>query len=267
MGLTLSHQSALDALRRLRLDGVDVRNQATPVTLHAPSLWTGERWSRRLFEDPSWHWDVPCKTDPLHVVVSNWAERPRTTLIKAHACMGDIPAGSFVWLDEHTSMVSPGLLFVQMASVLQFSSLVLLGYELCGNFTRDAHDPRNGPVRINVPVAITAEELRAYVQSASGIHGLRVARRAAKLVAGNALSAPEAVIAAMCALPVAQNGYGVGLVELNRRVWVREESQGRVAKFRVPDIMLPIAPVGFNYDGQDHLDLNALAEATLKKVG
>lgn len=265
MGITLSHVSALDALRKVRAEGLDVRIETTAVALRDPQPWVGSRWVPRVFEDSSWYWGVPSKGNPLHVVVSDRSLRPQSMLIESHACTGNVPARSFLWLDEHATMVSPGLLFVQLANVLTFPALVLLGYELCGNFTRDAKDPLNGPVTRNVPVAITCEELREFVDAVDGTRGVGVARRAAKMIADNALSAPEAVLATMCSLPPNELGYDLGPVELNKRVQVRSGSDAHAPKIRVPDIMLTFAPIGFNYDGKDHLDLDALVEAVLRK--
>ena len=72
----------------------------------------------------------------------------------------------------------------------------------------------------------------------------------------------EAVLATMLTLPLTEGGYGLGELRLN----VRHENPPELVargcpESRVPDIELAVAPVGFNYDGRGHYDLQAVAAA------
>lgn len=257
MSITLSHQSALHAVRQLRAEGVDLRHEVDHTTLARPSTWVGKRWSSREFIDDRWHWPRPTKERPLHVLVPSAGQRVRMAHVVSHQSSVDLPATSFIWLNDVARMSSPTLLFAQMATVLPLADLVLLGYELCGGFTRSAEDPLGGPVIDGLPPATSVEELADYLRVAKGVKGARRAREALAYVADGAISAPEAVLATMYSLPTAECGYGMGPVRLNKEHSVPLASNPSVSHGRYPDLMLGFAPMGINYDGEKHLDLSS----------
>jgi hypothetical protein len=105
-------------------------------------------------------------------------------------------------------------------------------------------------------------KLKAFTLSASRIRGAGNARRALKFVMDDAWSPMEAVVATMLAMPVEKGGYGLGPCDLNRRFDTPQSLLVASARSsRVPDILIPRAGVGFNYDGENHLDLNSIVAA------
>lgn len=270
MGLTLSHTSALSALRMLRADEVDVRC-VDHGSIATPQTWVGKRWSMREFISDEWKWDRPSSKQPLHVMVANQQRRVRMQYINSHVCATQLPASSILWLDEHTTISSPVLLFIQMAEIFSVPELVLLGYELCGDFARSATNPFDGPVTDGITQATSVDELRHYMDSVDYVPGLVKARIAVQYVADHAVSAPEAVLATMYSLPPEESGYGMGPVSLNQRVDVSldestEDGQIGNARSRYPDILFSFAPLGINYDGEDHLDLRTLVRLAIQAV-
>ena len=261
MGLTLSHITALRALRRIRAAGVDVGSLEPTLLVRAdPAL--GKRWTEREFAHESWVWQAPRAKDPVHVLVASAQDRIRYVDVRSHVQRHKLPAGSVLHLDERASMVCPELLFVQMAQTLELPQLVALGNELCGNFCCDELNPVRGEATLKIPQATTVERLVAYLREAKGVPGLVRARTAVKHVCDNALSVPEAVLAAVYSLPAAENGYGMGPLTLNDRFVVEEDSWTGAQRTRMPDIMFSFAPMGINYDGEDHLDLQSIVRAT-----
>ncbi|MDO4399912.1 MAG: hypothetical protein Q4D27_03065 [Coriobacteriia bacterium] len=91
--------------------------------------------------------------------------------------------------------------------------------------------------------------------------GIKRARQAVNYIADHAVSAPEAVLSTVYALPPAESGYGMGPLTLNKQIEVTRDADGDVAGSRFPDILFPFAPVGINYDGEGHLDLAGLVKA------
>lgn len=265
MGLTLSHTSALFVTRTLRSEGVDIR-EFDAVGIARPSTDVGARWSMREFNAEWWRWPRPNPRNPLHVLVSSPEERVRMSGVVTHLHQTDVPARSVLWLDEHASMVSPEMLFVQLASVCSLPELVTVGYELCGGFCRCASNPRSGEVTLDVPPVTSVEELRRFVDSASRLRGLGRARDALAYICDNAVSVPEAVLATMYTLPVGERGYGMGPLVLNKGVTVAEGEFGQARK-RYPDILFTFSPVGINYDGENHLDLDSIVEAARQAAG
>ena len=260
MGITLSHASALHTTRLLRASGANLR-EMDHIALPRPVPWTRKRWSMSEFAPAIWNWRPPSPAAPLDVLVATAPERLRMKNVQSHICGANLPADSIIWLDEHTSIPCPPLLFIQMAERASLPSLVLLGYELCGYFTRDADNPARGPITDNIPPATDVEEIRDYLDAAAGIAGMSKARHAIKFIADRALSAPEAVLATMYSLPATERGYGMGPVALNQRIELADGIGPEAHGARYPDILFAFAPMGINYDGGDHLNLSGLVKA------
>lgn len=260
MRLTLSHTSALFAMRMLRSERADLRG-FDHVAVGRSSTSVGARWTMREFNSEIWRWPRPDPKNPLHVLVTSSTDRVRMSGVVTHLYQKELCAQSVLWLDEQASMVSPELLFVQLASCCPLPQLVMVGYELCGCFSRCASNPINGPVTLEVPPATSVEELHQYVSAASRVRGLGRARTALAYVQNNAVSAPEAVLATMYSLPTSEFGYGMGPIEMNKGIQVGDAQHGQIGRKRYPDILFSFAPVGINYDGEDHLDLKSIAVA------
>lgn len=257
MGLTLSHTSALHLVRDLRCKGEDLRAMSH-VGLARPSTWIGKRWSMREFASDEWRWIQPSSARPLHILVGKKQHRVRMKNIRCHLSLVDLPAHAIIWLDEHTCISGPELLFVQMAESMSVPELVLLGNELCGNFSQSAESQITRAVTDNICTATTQHELRQFIRSLGYVPGIVNARKAVEYVADHALSMPEAILALMYSLPAEEAGYDMGPVELNQRVYVEGGPNEVVSRSRYPDLMFAFAPVGINYDGEGHLDLPGL---------
>ena len=257
MALTLSHQSALDVIRQLRSEGSNLHEM--DITAFAePSVLVGKRWDLPNFTSDMWRWQRPTPQRPLHVLVPTERHRPRGVHIRGHLLSSGLPAGSIIWLDEYSSVVCPELLFLQMAGTLPLPALVMLGHELCGHFSRNANEPLLGVVTDGIPAATSVFDLERYLLNFKGLRGLARARKALHYVCDHAISAPEAVLATMYTLPPAESGYGMGPVVLNDRVEVDDDGEWVRAKSRYPDLSFVFAPVGINYDGSKHFDVNEL---------
>ncbi len=148
--------------------------------------------------------------------------------------------------------------------VLPLPSLVMLGYELCGNFSRDANNPIDGKATINIPTATSVKRLSEHLDASSGARGVAKARKALAYVCDYALSPMEALLGTMYSLPPEESGYGMGPITLNDRVTVGEPDETFDARSRYPDLSFPFAPIGLNYDGEYHLDLAGLVQAARK---
>jgi hypothetical protein len=267
MGLTLSHQSALDVLRALRAKGTKI--QEMDVTrFDVPRPWRGERWSMRNFGPKDWKLPIPSERNPLNVIVPSDEGRVRLRGVHTHVMRQDLPPRSILWVDEHAAMVRPELMYLQMAESLSMPALVMLGYELCGHFGRDPWDPLNGSVAMHIDAAASVESISEYAAHCKRLRGLKRAREALTYVSDHALSVPEVVIATMYSLPPHQSGYGLGPVTLNKRIVVPnpngQDDGDEPERVRFPDVLLGIAPVGINYDGEDHLDLQGLVDIVQK---
>ena len=111
MVLTLSFQSAQEVIRTLRCNGLNL-NEMDFVPLARPKPWTGKRWTSKEFDEGLWRWRRPSSIQPLHVLASGNVGRVCSSLIHVHSCWRELPPHSVIWLDEHSSVVCPELLFL-----------------------------------------------------------------------------------------------------------------------------------------------------------
>lgn len=262
MALTLAYLSALDVTRILRSSGLNLHNMDA-IPLVDPTPWVGKHWSLGDFASTYWRWTSPSRDNHMHVLAPKRQRQILLPNIDVHTVWRNLPPRSILWLDEHSSMVGPELLFLQMAETLEMPKLVMLGYELCGHFSRTAGNPLNGYVVTGIPAATSVDDIQAHLAMSPRVPGVGKARRALQFVADHAISAPEAVLATVYSLPTLESGYGMGPITLNERVPVdgpesESDDFAARAKARYPDISFSFAPIGINYDGSDHFDLDGL---------
>lgn len=257
IGVTLSYLSALDVVRILRANGVNIRG-LEPIRLVNPLPWVGERWVPSTFADSRWQWSVPSKNNHLHVMVPDHAHRIQMENVESRVQLAGMPAGSVLWLDECSSVVCPELLFLQMAKVLSLPALVMLGYEFCGHFSRDAWEPIEGPIKMELPSATSVDSIQKYISTLRHVPGIAKAKKALQFIADHAMSAPEALLAAVYSLPSSECGYGLGPIILNERIPTLVSTAADAKRNRYPDLLFSFAPLGINYEGENHLDLKGL---------
>ena len=198
--------------------------------------------------------EPPTKKRPLDVVVPKPSQRLGAGFVRNTVYGAGVRPGSFVDAGNGLAIPSPELLFVDMVGRLRFPVLVLLGYELCGTFGREPADPMMGTVAFGIEPASSVAKIWEFLEACTYLPGKEDAYRALTYVA---------VLATMLTLPLTEGGYGMGELRLN----VRHENPPELVargcpESRVPDIELAVAPVGFNYDGRGHYDLQAVAAAT-----
>lgn len=259
LGITLSHISALDAMRTLRCGGTDIHAMET-TTLRAPSPWRGSRWTMGPFESQEWWFAPPDNLRHLHVLAPQQTDSVRMANVETRVYARALIKGSILVINQNISMVCPELLFLQLARSFSLPTLVMLGYELCGNFSRNSDNPLYGDVVTPVPAATTVESIARYLDSMPHAWGVKRARKALEFASDKALSAPEALLSTIYSLTENESGYGMGPITLNERVHVADDENGN-PRFRYPDLLFPFARLGINYDGEEHLDLSGLTQA------
>ena len=226
------------------------------------------RWSKTLLGLS--HFGIPddfSSRSPLDIAVSAPEQRLKTQ--RAHntiyAREGGIPNNSFIDLGDGTAISGPELTFVEMASVMDLPQLALLGFELCGAFSRNPINPRNGDVALHVEPATSVAKISAFLNETKWVRGTENARWALDIIADNAWSPMESVIATLACLPVECFGYGIESCILNERAETPGSLREATAKSsRVPDILFSGTRVGINYDGAVHLDLDSVVNAAME---
>jgi hypothetical protein len=263
MIITLNGLSALRVLRQLRKERVDIarlRHVDAPVA----ELGQDTRWSSRKLADSlsAFPCVLPFSNErPLSVAVPKAGKRLRIKGVKNTLYSSTLPKAAFVRVADGLFVSSPELLFVELARLMPFETHVLLGMELCGMFARDALDPRSGEATFGCPPATSAEQLRVFLDGCKRLNGMGQARESLEWVLDNAWSPMEAAVALCAELPLARCGYDLWPLDLNVRY---DTTHGAEKATRVPDLMFRGTNVGLNYDGEEHLPLQALVDAATR---
>lgn len=261
MRLALDSLSALRVTRAQR--GARGRISGAPCDLPVPDPSPGRRLTGRSLPLDALALDAPPDRDhPLRVAAPTAASRVQALFATCAVYERGLPPNSFIDLGNGLVIPCPELLFIELARVMDPATHALLGYELCGSFSRDPRDPRCGEVRHGVRPATSVEKIERFLAACGLIRGAAAARRALVHVRNNAWSPMEAILALTLVLPTGEYGYGLPGLTLNARHENDPDLVQRgAAATRVPDIELAGSSVGFNYDGRDHFDLDAIARA------
>ncbi|MGI6032870.1 MAG: hypothetical protein ACOX69_05585 [Coriobacteriales bacterium] len=262
MQLTLCKHSALRQLRAMRKNGSAPSAIRKRCDLLDPDPSPRSRWTPKRFQ--SLELPLPLKDDKhLELAVSHQRLRPKCKMASSKVYGTGLPAGAFIRIGSGLAISSPELVFVELANDLTLPEHLLLGFELCGGYALDPENPNGGGATMNVAPVTSVEKLDDFASQAKGIAGVNRARQTVRLLSDDAWSPMEAVIATMFALPLQQNGYGIGPCILNERHETPTKLRNTTRRSsRVPDIIIPHTNVGINYDGEGHLDLNSIVEAT-----
>lgn len=197
----------------------------------------------------------------LDVLVGSPNDRIRSRHVTCHVWSEMPPRPATIELAPGILASSPELAFAQMAETLTDAQLLVLGMELCGSFACDPLDPVHSPARYGLPPLTSQGRMLWFLSHARGLRGRERARRVAALVAPNAWSPREAMLAALLLPPAQEGGFPLAPLTLNVRVFQAGAPMTRPS--RVPDILLEGTGVGLNYDGHDHLALASLESAAV----
>ena len=261
MRLAVNKMTALRILRALRSSRARLTSARTDLPTPDPA--PRRRWSAATLPlDWLCLAEPPTGEHPVDVAVPAKSARIQPSFASCTVYASGLPDGAFVDLGDGLCISSPELLFLELAPIMSTAVHVLLGYELCGSFSRAAHDPRRGDVAFDVAPVTSVEGIGRFLDACHNVKGMGPARRTLAYVADNAWSPMEAIIAALATLPVVEYGYELGPVRLN----MRHDNPAELVALgcrpsRVPDIEVVGTSVGFNYDGREHFDLAALESA------
>lgn len=192
MQLAVNGSSALAVLRAIRSGKCPVCD-ACPGTLArrdltAPALDEGAKWTRGRLDLSAFGVAPASKQHPTHVAVPTAATRIRSPYARSTCYTRELPQGSFVDTGAGLLFSSPELLFIEMSKAMDPAALALLGYELCGTFSRDPVDPRVGDVTLDVEPVTSVARIAAYLKAYGGKLSVPRARAALSSIADNAWS-------------------------------------------------------------------------------
>ena len=262
MLLAVSGQTALRALRvfrntRRRLPSA--RHEVPDPDPTPRTHWTVDA----LPADALGLTEPPNASRPIDAIVPSASSRMQASFFSCRVQPRRLPRDSFVSLGNGIVVPCPELLFLQLSEIMTPEVHALLGYELCGTYSRAADNPRSGEITYDVAPVTTVERISRYLSACGRRTSVTLARHNSRPVANNAWSPMEAIVALMTCLPSDEDGYGLGTVALNVRHGATPELVKLGCKTsRVPDIEVVGTHLGFNYDGgASHLDLDSIVAA------
>lgn len=255
MQLALSGLTALRIWRAIRAGKLPGVRVGARIDLPAPDPAPANRWTQKAFDLAFLGINEPLdQNHPLHIAVPDAKLRIRT---HGTACsvFTRIPTGSFVDVGHGVAIACPELVFAEMSAAMNRLVQLLLGYELCGGYSRDDADPREGEVTYSVDPLTTPEAIGAHLEGCRHMPRIWQSREVLPYLLGNAWSPIEAIIAQMIVLDPCESGYGLGDLVLNQRIGYGDGGS------RVPDILFAGTHVGLNYDGGGHFGLDDVIAA------
>lgn len=260
MLICLNMLSALALLRHIRRTGE--LSHAIVCGLPEPDCSPQKRWTGRLFPHELLGLSgPPNSSNKVYVAVPSQELRPRASFFETTIYSSGLPFGSFLQISDNFVIPCPELLFIELTRIMHPAAVELLGHELCGSFSRDPSNPRCGTVTHGLEAVTSVNDIRSFIGKCHRILGTQPALHALNYVHDNAWSSTESVCALLMARPVSESGYELGRLHMNVRQETPAELVQRGCKTsRVPDIVLEDLPVGFNYDGKDHLNLDAIPD-------
>lgn len=167
-----------------------------------------------------------------------------------------LPPGSISSIDQQ-SIASPELLFLQMARVLPFERLLLLGLQLCSHPVGQAD------------LALTStNQLQLFLNQISNVKGIANARRAVPYIKDGAASVVESILYMRLALPNLYGGYGFKDLHFNYELWLSRDDEAKLAKKRLLiDLCIPSKRIAIEYMSNSyHNDSNYRHDSLRKEV-
>jgi len=162
---------------------------------------------------------------PLDILVATPNARRPSKLIKPHVFSGSLPDNSFVDIGDGLFVSSPELSYFQMANELSFIKLIELGFELCGSYSRPAHNSgekyrydREDKCVYNLPKLTNFKKLSVFTQRMKSINGYIRAKKALPYIADGSGSPMETVLVMLLTMPYRYGGYGLPMPRLNSPV-------------------------------------------------
>ncbi|MBQ9058955.1 MAG: hypothetical protein IJ125_07215 [Atopobiaceae bacterium] len=218
---------------------------------------------------PEWHGFPYGEDMPLDILVPQGNKRRRSLQLKPHVQTDALPIGSFYHVAHGVYVSSPELVYLQMSKSLELEELVLLGYELCGLYSRcSATDSDTASFTQRMLVLSSKTRIFNYLRRC-GLNSKSKAMRALQWVVERCASPAESVVAAMLCLPQNRGGYGYMLPLANQKLFVGQRLSSYVkGNYYYPDLLWERVrkgskiKVGVEYDSHQEHDEPTRAEAT-----
>jgi len=206
---------------------------------------------------------------PLHIIMSNHANRWASKTMKQHVFSGDTPVGYFIGAENGLEVSSPEFCFLQMAGQLPLAELIELGYELCGTYSIPIDGDSNVPARgfYQRQPLTSIKKISAFAARLPGFKGQKNATCALRYILEDSASPMETKLAILLTLPYKSGGFGFPKPKLNAHI-TPSKTEGRSSSktFYTCDLLWQDHDLAVEYDSdQFHTGSTHIADDSKKR--
>lgn len=243
----ISHKTAFDYYRHFR----NIRFNILDKDLQTKHIDIPLFYDKYQMSDVKNVAENICNTFPYDVLSKDNKKVHKLNCLKIHKSNLKYPKNSFRKINELVYIVSPELLFLQLAGTLNFVDLLLAGFELCGNYAL-SNNKEEG-LNTNVRALTIPDDILIYLKKINKINKLckniSNAMKAIKLIKENSNSPQESRLYIFLCSPHYIGGYGISGIFLNRAVELSHEAKSMLPQHTIiPDLSNPKTKIAIEYD-------------------
>lgn len=246
MKVFLSHESALAYWRAVRGVG-DVRPDPARVAF-SPELPSDGVAAADLADE------LACYgiDRPVHLLTTREHRKSRYPFLRLHSTSRVPPQRAFCEVRKGVYASSPEFCFLQMAQRGLLVEQILLGYELCGSYTKGSRrDPEGLSATFYKAFPLSASKrLRGFAEANRPWCGSAQTLKACRYVQDGAASPAESAIAMLLCLPNKLGGYALPRARLNALVPIVDNRTGLTMP-RYCDLYWPQHDLAIEYDSDE----------------
>lgn len=200
--------------------------------------------------------------DVAHLIVKTAADLRRNASVVTHAWGATSNEWPAIPLNDNVFVCAPEFVFLQMATILNYNSLVFLGYELCGLYGFSGE-------RITLQdQLVSAEEIRSFLMNHPHARGRRLALEAIGRVLDGSASPMETELTMRLSYPRKMGGYGIAAPQLNHTIALSGAHAKAVGTDHItPDLYWPNAKLAIEYDSDfEHTGADRITRDAKRRI-
>lgn len=242
--IILTHNTAFSVYRQLRLSGKTM--QFKPLKYKSPPDNVAVE-NKELYSELSKTYNL----SQVDILLAKTKNCHCTKKVKRHCYTNTLPNGSFLEIDKSTSIVCPELLFCQLAHKLTHANLMILGLEMCGDYSLDPNAEK-GFVGNLKPIT-SRRKIQNFIEKLGKLNtnfkGIKRAREIASFLGDGSASPQESRLYTALSLPHRLGGYCLTNAQLNHKITLSKTGRTICRQnVLVPDLSIRKNKIAIEYD-------------------
>lgn len=209
---------------------------------------------------------------PYEILVHDSSLYRKSEKIRYRSCSAIFPTGALYQINKGFYVIGPEFLFLRMAKYLNIVSLAIMGCELTGKYSIGSN-PDMGFHSCVAPLT-TVSKISRFLTRASGLDGIKKARRALRWVVEDTASPREAELACLLCLPQRLGGYALPVPISNYSLKASDEALAlRNRASLTVDLAWPKKRLAIEYDstqwhsGDEKFVEDSIRRNAIKQLG